>query len=132
MQEPFPALAYLELETKDDAAPVIPDSFLGGFAPDLGTLLLTGVPIPFPGLRKLLLSAADLVTLSLSKIPHSGYFPPEAMVTCLSALTRLEVLDFEFVSPRSRPYRETDVRLRRRALSSPLSMRCCSLGPLSI
>jgi hypothetical protein len=105
MQKPFPALAYLELETKDNTAPVISD-FLGGFAPDLGTLFLTGMPILFPGLRKLLLSATNLVTLSLSKIPHSGYFSPEAMVTCLSALTRLIVLDFEFESPRPRPYRE--------------------------
>jgi len=103
-------LANLELEAKDDSAPVIPDSFLGlgGFAPDLRTLSLTRIPIPFPGLRKLLLSATDLVFLSLSKISHSGHFPPEAMalVTCLSALTRLQVLIFEFESLRSRPYRE--------------------------
>ena len=106
MQEPFPALTYLWLETKDNTAPVIPVSFLGGFAPDLGTLWLTGIPIPFPGLRNLLLSTTDLVSLSLYKIPHSGYFSPEAMVTCLSALTRLQVLIVGFESPRSRPYRE--------------------------
>ena len=41
MQKPFPALKILELETKDDTAPVIPDTFLGGFAPDLKTLELT-------------------------------------------------------------------------------------------
>jgi len=99
MQEPFPALANLELETKDDTTPVIPNSFLGGFAPDLGTLLLTGIPIPLPGFRKLLLSTTGLVLLSIAKIPHSGYYSPEAMVTCLSALTRLEALHFQFESP---------------------------------
>jgi hypothetical protein len=106
MQEPFPALANLELETKDDTTPVIPNSFLGGLAPDLGTLLLTGTPIPLAGFRKLLLSTTGLVILSLAKIPHSGYFPSEAMVTCVSALTRLEALHLQFESPRSRPYRE--------------------------
>lgn len=93
MQEPFPALAYLELD-KNDIAPVIPDSFLGGFAPDLKELSLIGIPISFAGLRKVLLSATDLAILSLSNIPHSGYFSPEAIVTCLSALTRLKILDF--------------------------------------
>src|SRR6266849_3978748 len=100
MQEPFPALAYLALETKDSAGLVILDTLLGGFAPHLGTLWLTGIPIPFRGLRKLLLTATDLVFLYLTKIPHSGYFSPEAMVTCLSALTRLKTLHFEFESPR--------------------------------
>ena len=106
MQEPFQALEYLELETKDNTAPVIPGSFLGGFAPDLRTLKLTGIPIPFPRLRKLLLSTTDLIDLCLYKIPHSGYFSPEAMATCLSALTRLQSLTVGFESPRSRPYRE--------------------------
>ena len=106
IQEPFPALAYLRLETKDNTAPVIPDLLLGGFAPDLGTLRLSGIPIPIPGLRKLLLSTTDLIDLQLYKIPHSGYFSPEAMVTCLSELTRLQTLEVGFESPRSRPYRE--------------------------
>ena len=106
MQEPFPALTYLRLGTKDNTVPVIPGSFLGGFAPHLGDLSLMGIPIPFPGLGKLLLSTTDLIHLFLHKIPHSGYFSPEAMVTCLSALTRLQVLKVGFESPRSRPYRE--------------------------
>jgi hypothetical protein len=44
-----------------------------------------------------------LAFLSLEKIPHSGYFSPEAIVTCLSALTRLQGLRLAFESPRSRP-----------------------------
>jgi hypothetical protein len=107
-QEPFPALTYLVLVTVNDTktAPIIPHIFLGGFAPNLRSLSLTRVPIPFPVLRKLLLSTADLVTLSLCNIPHSGYISPEAMVTCLSALTNLERLDFGFECSRSRPSRE--------------------------
>jgi hypothetical protein len=65
---------------------------------------LTG--IPFLGLGKLLLSTANLVRLSLSKISHSGYISPEAMVVSLSTLTKLEVLDLRFRSPRSRAVRE--------------------------
>ncbi len=75
-----------------------------GSAPRLQYLRLERVPIP--GLPKLLLSATDLVHLSLCRIPHSGYISPEAMVTCLSTLPRLERLYLKFESPRSRPNRE--------------------------
>jgi hypothetical protein len=47
--------------------------------------------------------ATDLVDLSLSNIPHSGYMTPQAMATCLSTLTRLKSLSLNFQSPRSRP-----------------------------
>ncbi|KAI0275893.1 hypothetical protein BGY98DRAFT_1188140 [Russula aff. rugulosa BPL654] len=57
--------------------PAIPESFLGGSAPRLQHLELKC--IPFPGLPKLLLSATDLVSLSVSKTPRSGYISPEAM-----------------------------------------------------
>jgi len=80
---------------------VLPDSFLGGYAPRLQTLQL--YDISFPAIPKLLSSASDLVELCLVAIPHSGYISPEAMVTGLSALTRLELLRIIFVSPRSRP-----------------------------
>src|SRR6266851_1810857 len=56
---------------------------------------------PFPALPKLLLSTNDLVTLHLHDIPRSGYISPEAMVTALSTLTSLEILDLLFRSPRS-------------------------------
>jgi hypothetical protein len=82
---------------------VVPDSFLGGSAPSLRKLSL--FYIPFPGLPKLLLSSTHLVDLHLWRIPHSGYFPPEAMVTCLSVLTRLETLELDFESSQSRPDR---------------------------
>ena len=102
MHQPFPALSFLGLGLyhEDEIESVIPDSFLGGSAPHLQTLLLNH--IPFPGLPKLLLSATHLVELYLWRIPHSVYLPPEMMVDCLSVLSRLKILKFEFESPRSR------------------------------
>ena len=107
MQQPFPTLSRLQLhcEARDQTAPVFPKSFLGGSAPRLQSLILGG--IPFPGLPKLLQSAIHLVTLELSHIPHSGYFPPEAMVTGLSVLTRLDKLVIGFDSPQCRPDRKS-------------------------
>jgi hypothetical protein len=99
MQEPFPALTELMLSPYDKNVPVLPDSFLGGSAPSLRSLYLSG--IPFPGLPKLLLSTHHLVSLCLWNIPRSGYFSPEAMGTCLSTLTSLERLSLGFRSPRS-------------------------------
>ena len=101
MQQPFPELRELQLSTSNKPMAVVPDSFLGGSAPRLQKLYLTG--IPFPGLPKLLLSATHLVSLSLQDIPHSGYFSPDAMVAALSTLTSLTYLSLEFESPRSCP-----------------------------
>jgi hypothetical protein len=111
MQDPFPALTHLSLWSSDGMAPVISDSFLGGSAPRLQILWLKS--IPFPALPKILSSAADLVYMRLSKIPHSGYISPSAMVTCLSALTRLKSLVLGFKSPRSRPDRTSQLSPRR-------------------
>ena len=112
MQQPFPALRELGLRWQDDetdeideAAPVVPDSFLGGNAPRLQHLDF--YRFPFPGLPRLLSSATDLVHLYLWKIPHSGYFSPEAMVDCLSALSKLEVLWLGFESPLARLFQDS-------------------------
>ena len=109
MHKPFPVLTYLRLlydeEWLGDEMPDIPESFLGGSAPRLQYLELEH--IPFSGLPKLLLSATDLVDLSIWETPHSGYISPEAMVRCLSTLTRLERLLLGFKSPLSRPVRES-------------------------
>jgi hypothetical protein len=104
IQEPFPVLTHLILSSAE-MAPVVPDSFMGGSAPRLQYLWLERVPIP--GLPKLLLSATDLVHLSLRHIPQSGYISPEAIVTCLSTLPRLEELNLEFESSQSRPIHES-------------------------
>jgi hypothetical protein len=102
MHKSFPVLTDLSLGSDDErvlATLVDPDLFLGGSAPCLQFLELDS--IPFPGLPKLLLSATHLTDLRLSNIPLSGYISPEAMFSCLSALTRLETLILEFESPES-------------------------------
>ena len=104
MQQPFPELRHLDLHTRSargPEVPVIPTSFLGGSAPRLQRLLLDG--FSFPGLPNLLLSATHLIYLNLSRIPDSGCFSPEAIVTCLSVMTRLKNLTirFEPFQPRS-------------------------------
>ena len=108
MQKPFPELTVLKLRSyrrfsQYFPVPVLPDSFLGGSAPRLRFLLLDC--IPFPGLLKLLLTTTQLVHLSLSDIPHSGCFSPDAMFIALSRLTSLELLRLEFQSPQSCPAR---------------------------
>jgi hypothetical protein len=105
MQEQFPALIHLTLEHLDYLGPssALPDEFLGGYAPHLQHLML--YRIPFPGLPKLLLSAANLVYLALCKIPHSGYISPEVIVTAVAVLANLETLIISFESPLSRPTR---------------------------
>jgi hypothetical protein len=101
MQVPFPELTNLKLGSNDETVSALSDLFLGGSAPRLRHLKLAG--IPFPGLPKLLLSATQLVILGLYDIPHSGYIPPEAIVTALSTLTNLARLLLYFESPQSRP-----------------------------
>src|SRR6267154_4327055 len=64
MQKTFVALKELWLRAIDDRAPVVSDSFLGGSAPHLRHLVLTSIPLQFPVLRKLLLSAPNLIILS--------------------------------------------------------------------
>jgi hypothetical protein len=111
MQQPFPALTDLAIWCRKDELledkmpPVVPESFLGGSVPRLQHLYLRR--IPFPGLPKLLLSATGLVSLRIWKIPHSGYISPEAMVRCLSTLTRIKYLSLGFASPLSRPDRQS-------------------------
>jgi hypothetical protein len=97
MQEPFPELEDLVLESADGTVPVFP----GGSTPRLQTLWLDR--IPFPGLPKLLLSATHLINLHLLNTPPSGYISPEVMVTALATLTNLETLKLEFQSPQSYP-----------------------------
>ena len=98
VQQPFPALTRLQLGSQGGTAPVVPGSFLGGYTPRLQSLVLDA--IPFPELPTLLSSATHLIHLDLWRIPNSGYISPEAMVTCLSAMTCLESLAIKFESPR--------------------------------
>jgi hypothetical protein len=92
MQEQFPALVHLMLQYVDYRRPAValPDEFLGGSARRLRSLELSS--IPYPALPKLLLSATDLVRLTLGRIPHSGYISPETIVNALSVLASVTIL----------------------------------------
>jgi hypothetical protein len=105
IQGPFPILTRLNLlsYSMDARMLPLPDSFLGGSALRLRHLKLNRISFP---LSKLHLCAPDLVDLHLQNIyiyPRSGYMSPEAMITSLSALTRLEHLQLGFISPLSLP-----------------------------
>ena len=102
MLVPFPALKRLFLSAREEPAPVISDTFLGGSAPRLQSLHLHG--IPFPALPNLLLSAGDLVDLTLRGIFQTGTFLPETIANCISNLSRLETLCLEFGSRQSCPF----------------------------
>ena len=103
MQVPFLELTDLLLSHHGQTEPVfpLPDSFLGGAAPQLRYLYLDR--IPYPGLPKLLLSATHLTRLDLCRIPDTGYIPPEAMAASLSTLTSLGRLKLEFQFARPLP-----------------------------
>jgi hypothetical protein len=101
-KKPYPVLTQLRLHISNSkSAPVLRDTFLGGSAPRLEYLDLTG--IPFPALPKFLPSCHNLADVLLKKIPNTGYFSPEAMATALSALTKLKYIQIEFESPNSCP-----------------------------
>ena len=103
MEVPYPELTVIRLSSVHVIRQIIPDLFLGGSAPRLQYVDLSG--IPFPGLPKLLLSTNHLVYLHLSNIPHSGYISPEAMVALISVLPTLASFHLGFESPQSRPDR---------------------------
>ena len=102
IDKPFPALTSLTLISFGQDVAVLPDSFLGGSAPQLRSLELEGIPCPSIG--KLLSSTTNLVRLYLWDIPHSGYIAPEAIVPCLSVLANLGFLQLGFERPRSRAH----------------------------
>ena len=90
MLERFPLLTHLYIYSEDRSAPVFTTEFLGGSAPRLQELGLSG--ISYPALPRLLLSASGLVTLRLHNISAIGYISPETVVRCLAALPQLETL----------------------------------------
>jgi len=101
-RRPFPALTDFSLRSYSPKHVIpISRSFLGGSAPRLQNLRLES--LSFPALPELLLAATNLVRLSYDDIPSSGYIPPQAIVTGLSALTRLQSLSLTF-QPESFPF----------------------------
>jgi hypothetical protein len=111
MQVPFPELTHLELWSFVSDISVLPNSFLGGSAPRLRTLQLMN--IRFPALPNLLLSASDLVDLTLWLLPHLGCISPGSMAACLTSLNRLKSLSLGFQYPRALPDQPTPPPLTR-------------------
>ena len=79
MQKPFPELTGLRLGGGPRL--ILPDSFLGGSAPRLRVLSLSGVQLP--GLPRLLLSASHLVTFHLKEYGNYGRVPRTVIATAL-------------------------------------------------
>ncbi|KAH9037542.1 hypothetical protein EDB84DRAFT_1577594 [Lactarius hengduanensis] len=103
VQQPFPVLMRLYIHLRHYDPPVLPANFLGGSAPCLQEITLSG--IPYPTLPMLLLSTSDLVELNLRDIPPTGYISPEVMVASLAALTMLGHLTIGFRSATPLPDR---------------------------
>ena len=96
MDEQFPILERLYLSTwvKGDGSVVLPRTFQ---APHLRHLFLRTAALPITS--PLLTTTVGLVTLRLSRIPASAYFPPNYLLTRLSLMPQLEILDIGFHSP---------------------------------
>ena len=100
MVDAAPMLEHLTLHSQS-AEFVLPKSFLGGDAPQLRHLILTGVSLA--ALRPLLPSATSLVSLVLERISSSAYFPPDSLVAHIRAMPRLKTLSVGFLSAVPRP-----------------------------
>ena len=96
MQEPLPALTTLYLGSFFQGPLVLPDTFLGGYAPRLRSLSLHHVT--FSAFPIFILCATHIVTLRLFEIPPSEYnvISPDVMATCLASLPYLGTLSIEF------------------------------------
>ena len=124
MQEPLPALVNLFLGTFYEGYPVVlPNAFLGGYAPRLRSFILQRVA--FPAFPKFVLHATQIVFLSLIDIPDSWYtfVSPKAMATCLAALPDLESLCIMFRSPPSSPLQPSPPPRMRSVLPALTSVR---------
>ncbi|KAI9450491.1 hypothetical protein F5148DRAFT_589961 [Russula earlei] len=98
MESPFPRLTHLQFCDNRNSLSLSPVSphFLGGSGPNLQRLELKNIAYPFSTIQKLLLTANNLVSLTLWHTPHAGYVSPESMVTCLSGMPRLDNLCLRF------------------------------------
>jgi len=98
IEEPFPTLTVLDIQSEEGQELFLSDSFLGGSAPSLRSLYLRAIECQ--ALPKLLSSAPGLVRLHLVDMPDRP-ISPEEMVDSLSSLTRLEQLEHHYLGPRS-------------------------------
>jgi len=114
LHKPFPVLTDFYLDSTDESVSVLPETFLGGFAPRLQAFWLNG--IPFSSFPEFIVSFTHIVDLHLLDIPSSGYISPEAMASCLTVLTNLRFLSIGFRSPPSRPLQSSPPHLTRAPL----------------
>jgi hypothetical protein len=99
MQWPLPLLERVRITSNESTGHSVipsPGIFMGGSTPRLQNVYLDGIVFPFPELRRLLFSSNHLVEIRLCNITDSGYFSPHALVSGLSALTRLKRLEIHF------------------------------------
>jgi hypothetical protein len=101
MQEPLPVLTHLSISPYSGYTSALPDGFLGGSALSLQQLDLCDVD--YLTLPTLLFSASNLVNLRLRDIQSTCCISPEAMVSHVAALPKLEILDIDFTALTSFP-----------------------------
>ena len=99
LKQPFPALGHIRLRSQGEAREepiILPNNFLGGFAPGLCVLHLKGVASPM--LPLLLFSCRNLVSLLLEdvKVSGFGYFTVEDLAIGLSTATQLKFFELSF------------------------------------
>ncbi|KAI0305226.1 hypothetical protein B0F90DRAFT_1172797 [Multifurca ochricompacta] len=91
------SVEHIHLHTGDRTTGLaLPGAFLKGHAPRLRSLTTIGVFLL--SLPSLLTSTFHLVYLVLDGIPDSSHLPPEALLTYLSAMPRLQYLNIGFLS----------------------------------
>ena len=100
-QKPCRLLEIIRItaETRTRSSILERNTFLGGSAPHLREIELDGFPLPFPEIRRILLSTNNLVELHLTNIPNDVYFSPSDLVSGLSSLDQLKWLTVDFHSP---------------------------------
>ena len=109
IKKPFPALESIQITIKTATGPslLFHNAFLGGSAPCLREIVLDGIGFPFPELNRVISSSNNLVKLRILRIPKAGYFSADALVTALSASTKLTQLQVGFHYPASLPTQST-------------------------
>ena len=100
MVEAAPKLEHLELHSQSSEF-VLPMSFLGGDAPQLRRLILTGVSLAT--LHPILRYATSLASLVLERIPGAAYFSPDSLVVHIRSMPHLKTLSVSFLSAIPRP-----------------------------
>jgi len=111
MQKPLPALTNFHLQCWSWRSLILPDAFLGGYAPRLRSFSLHR--LAFPTFPKFVLRATHIVTLHLLDMPSSQYLSisPGVMATCLAALLNLKTLSIGFALPPLIPIQTTPPNL---------------------